>query len=243
MALRRYGVLKGNPIRRRLANDHEQHYHLLVEADGTSYRASINVQSRLYPSELEYAVVDPLDHPITDRLSTLAIGFTPLSHEPDGLALDYVRGELVDRGAFTPLAYSVPGPANDLNEAIDAYVSAAIADRDALVYAFGTRWGPEWRARDHVFGFRPRNGVHDIHMNQGNVRPFTAQNGVWQDGALLLAFPDRVVGIFLKFQSQAWHTDDRSGQRGGTASAAPAPRDRRPRAAYRGVAPRSRRRW
>lgn len=242
MPLRRYGVLKGQVIRRRLATDHEQHYHLLVVADGTNYRASINVQSQMYPSDLEYALVDPLRHRLVDPLRRLAPGFKPLPRAPDGLALDYVRAELFDRATFKPLPYSIPGPANDLNEAIDAYVSEAIRDPDAWVYAFGTRWGPEWRARDHVFGFRPRSGVHDIHMNQGNVRPFTAQNGVWQDGALLIAFPDRVVGIFLKFQSQAWHTDDRTGQRIGDGNAAPSARDRRPRVAYRGAAARGRRR-
>ena len=38
-------------------------------------------------------------------------------------------------------------------------------------------------------------------------------DGVWQDGALILHFPstDQWVGIFLAFQSQAWHTDDQTG--------------------------------
>jgi hypothetical protein len=46
-----------------------------------------------------------------------------------------------------------------------------------------------------------------------NVGRFRADNGVWQDGALLIQFPSegRWVGIFLAFQSQAWHTDDRTG--------------------------------
>jgi len=40
-----------------------------------------------------------------------------------------------------------------------------------------------------------------------------ADDGVWQDGALLLHFPGQAqwVGIFLAFQSQAWHTDDVTG--------------------------------
>jgi hypothetical protein len=64
-----------------------------------------------------------------------------------------------------------------------------------------------------VFGFSPGNGVHDIHMNQGNNGPFVRDDGVWQDGALLFHFadPDQWAAIFLAFQSQAWHTDDTTG--------------------------------
>jgi uncharacterized protein YukJ len=50
-----------------------------------------------------------------------------------------------------------------------------------------------------VFGFSPGNGVHDIHMNQGNSQEFRRDDGVWQDGALLLPYPtqDQWVGGFL----------------------------------------------
>jgi hypothetical protein len=51
-------------------------------------------------------------------------------------------------------------------------------------------------------------------MNQGNSGAFVRDDGVWQDGGLLLRLspgPDW-VGIFLAFQSQAWHTDDTTGR-------------------------------
>jgi hypothetical protein len=50
-------------------------------------------------------------------------------------------------------------------------------------------------------------------MNQGNVGRFAQDDGVYQDGGLLLHFPSsqQWVAIFLAFQSQAWHTDDRTG--------------------------------
>jgi hypothetical protein len=50
-------------------------------------------------------------------------------------------------------------------------------------------------------------------MNQGNVPPFLGDDGVWQDGGLVLQFPStqQWVAIFLAFQSQAWHTDDTTG--------------------------------
>jgi hypothetical protein len=50
-------------------------------------------------------------------------------------------------------------------------------------------------------------------MNQGNSQRFRQDDGVWQDGGLLLHYPaqDQWVGVFLAFQSQAWHTDDQTG--------------------------------
>jgi hypothetical protein len=45
------------------------------------------------------------------------------------------------------------------------------------------------------------------------VPPFLGDDGVWQDGGLVLQFlsTQQWVAIFLAFQSQAWHTDDTTG--------------------------------
>src|SRR6266850_1863436 len=104
---------------------------------------------------------------------------------------------------------------------IDHFVQRAMGDETSLLYAFGQRWGPE-TAKDKIFGFKPGNGVHDIHMNQGNSPKFKGDDGVWQDGGLLFHFPkqNQWVGMFLKFQSQAWHTDDATGH---ATTAAPGP--------------------
>ena len=94
-----------------------------------------------------------------------------------------------------------------------------------MVYAFGQRWGPEDGTRDKIFGFLPGNGIHDIHMNQGNSGRFVGDDGVWQDGGLLVHFPsvDRWTAIFLKFQSQSWHTDDVTGHTIATPAPVPVP--------------------
>ena len=56
-----------------------------------------------------------------------------------------------------------------------------------------------------TLGFVPGNGIHDIHMNQGNVGSFVRDDGVWQDGGVLFHFPgeQQWTAIFLKFQSQS----------------------------------------
>lgn len=50
-------------------------------------------------------------------------------------------------------------------------------------------------------------------MNQGNDPTHQGDDCVWQDGGLLFHFPkqDQWVAIFLRFQSQSWHTDDNTG--------------------------------
>ncbi|MDX6376940.1 MAG: hypothetical protein QOE98_1243, partial [Gaiellaceae bacterium] len=118
-----------------------------------------------------------------------------------------------DRARMRLLAPALAGPDNDLADLLDGWLARAVADPAATVFAFGQRFGPEAGVADKVFGFTPANGVHDIHCNQGNAPPFERDNGVRQDGALLVALPreSRWVAIFLAFQSQAAHTDDATG--------------------------------
>jgi uncharacterized protein YukJ len=213
MPLARYGVLKGRPVSRRLASGSSTHYQIqVVDEDGTSFRVAVNVLSQLAPSEVMYYVKPFFVHPLTAIVEPLPSGFHELASRPDSGALDFIRGNLLQPELMTPLPFDRPGPDNDLNEKLDQIVQRAMADEQALVYAFGQRWGPENKA-DAYFGFRPGNGVHDIHMNQGNSARFVQDDGVWQDGGLLFHFPgqNQWTAVFLKFQSQSWHTDDTTG--------------------------------
>jgi uncharacterized protein YukJ len=213
MALKNYGILKGRPIDRRLGFGTSPHYQIHLMDDDTDFRIAVNVKSKKWPSELLYLIVENYAHPLLDALKELPAGFTPLNRAPGGLALDYIRNNLFDPNQMKPLPFEVPGPDNDLNEKIDYHVQRALAEEDAMVYAFGERWGPEPDTRDKYFGFKPGNGIHDIHMNQGNVEEFQKDNGVFQDGGMLIHLPseDRWAAVFLAFQSQCWHTDDDHG--------------------------------
>jgi len=226
MALKQYGVLKGKAINKIVGQGSSPHYEVHLIDDTTDYRIAVNVKSNLAPSELLYLVIDDFQHPILEKLVSLDTGFTALQSAPNKMALDFIRGNLFDPNQMRPLPHNIPGPDNDLNEKIDAYVQRAIGDERASIYAFGERWGPENDVKDKYFGFRPGNGIHDIHMNQGNVGQFVKDDGVWQDGGLLFHFPsiDKVdigvgveiwpeqwVAVFLAFQSQCWHTDDQTG--------------------------------
>ena len=213
MPLKSYGVLAGRALDRAAEGGTDSpHFQILVESGDERYRLAVNVLSQESPSELLFVADEAFRHPVTQSLPAVGDGFNPLPPRPGGHALDFIRGNLFDRTAMRPLPPNVAGPDNDLSDKLEHYVARAIADPQARLYAFGERWGPETSA-DKIFGFKPGNGVHDIHMNQGNSGAFRRDDGVWQDGALLMHFPDmdQWVGVFLAFQSQAWHTDDGTG--------------------------------
>jgi uncharacterized protein YukJ len=139
--------------------------------------------------------------------------FTLLPPQPAGWHSTFIRGNLFDRSEMRLLPSHLPGPDNDLSDRIEHYVKRAIEESSAMVYAFGQRWGPEQGVPDKVFDFKPGNGIHDIHMNQGNNAAY--RNGRWRMAgrrAGVALSGERPMGrVFLAFQSQAWHTDDATG--------------------------------
>lgn len=226
MPVRNYGVLKGRVLNSVPEHgDKFPHYQIHVlskEKDGGAthpvhYRVAVNVRSRDsgHP-ELYFYVAENFRHPLLERLAEVPEGFTPLPQRtPGGGGLDYIRGNLFDRRKMAHLPHDLPGRDNDLNEKLDFYIQMALRRPEtARLYAFGSRWGAEPHP-DHVFHFAPGNGLHNVHMNQGSPRTdsHSADNGVWQDGALLIHLPERErwVGLFLAFQTQVWHTSDRTG--------------------------------
>jgi uncharacterized protein YukJ len=217
-----YGVLKGKAVNksRGRAGGATPHFEIHVTAAKKNYRLAVNVQSQQPPSEVLFFVDENFDWKQLPQLKRLSAGFTALD-EKDDIALDYVRSGLFDSSAMVPLPPDVPGHDNDLEDLVEKYVDLAIARPGAMIYAFGSRFGPQ-KGKDKTFGFSPQLGVHDIHMNQGNSAKFRNDDGVFHDGALLVNLPqkDQWIAIFLAFQSQSLHTDDRTGHRLQAAAAA-----------------------
>ncbi len=233
MPLQSYGVLRGSAIDRRPASGQNAHFQVHVVDDTAHYRLAVNVDSAdpSGPSEVRYVVVADFSHVLLDELAALPRGWHALPSRPGGMALDLIRANLFDERAMRVLPFDLPGPDNDLNEQIEHYVGRAIGDEHASVFAFGDRWGPEPGRPDKIFGFEPGGGVHEMHMNQSNVGRWIRDDGVWQDGGLLLHFPapEQWVGIFIAFQSQRWHTDPVTGHalpEDGAPGPVPTPSDR-----------------
>jgi uncharacterized protein YukJ len=225
MPLSRYGVLKGRVTQQLAGQGSAPHHQLRIIDQVADYRAAVNVRSALAPSELMFAIVDDFQHPLTEALQRLPMGFTELEPRPGGLALDYIRGNLFGAQRLKILPYVEVGPANDLYDQLDALAERVMGDGAATIYVFGEPWSAEPQ-KDKYMGFFPGAGVHNIHMNQGNDAKFAGDDGPWQDGGLLFSFPQpdrslRWVAVFLAFQSQALHTDDITGH----TLTAPAARD------------------
>jgi uncharacterized protein YukJ len=186
------------------------HYQILIEAAGEKYRVAVNVRSDTKPPDLQFYLDENYKHPILDVVGKLAVGFTAIPNGgPGTAALDYIRGNLFDFKDLQILPATASGSNNDLNDIFDVWVEKALATEGTLIYAFGSKWAPE-KTPDQYFDFTPGQGIHDIHMNQGNTGSFAKDNGVYTDGGLFIHFPgeDRWIAMFLKFQSQVVHTSD-----------------------------------
>ena len=210
MPIKDYGVLKGKALEGKLAGQggKKPHFQIHILAEEVHHRIAVNVVSDQEPSELLFLLQDNYNHPVLAQVGAAAEGFTRLARPEDGPQLDFIRGNLFNPQEMTLLPFDAPGTGNDLNEIFSLHLQRAI-DRQADIYAFGSKWGPETKADDY-FHFKPGNGIHDIHLNQGSPGTHARDNGIFQDGALFMHFPaeDRWLAFFLAFQSQFAQTDN-----------------------------------
>lgn len=210
--MKNYGVLKGKAVGYKRDNDDDPHSELLMEADGVKFRIAINVRSNRGPVEkrlIEYLIKHDIRHPVIDDARKLPFGWNNLKDGAnDGAAIDYIRSNMFRATDMKPVPHLKPGPNNDLFEFTEDLLQRAIDEEEVIVYAFGERWGPENGKPDQYFKFQPGNGVHLIHMNQGGSGD---GRGTYRDGALIIDFvgSGSTTGLFLKFQNQIWHTDER----------------------------------
>jgi uncharacterized protein YukJ len=97
---------------------------------------------------------------------------------------------------------------DDLQDLLSLYLDQC-KNAGGELYAFGAKFDRNLhKPIDIEFGDTDGlHGIHDIRLNQGNVGPHAGDNGVFHDGGLILAFPDRYLGLFLGFQPQRIPTD------------------------------------
>lgn len=205
MVIKDYGVWVAYPISFFAETDPKDptpHLQLRFDenknASEGSIRAAVNIKSSTKEeSRLVYWFYRNFQHPITEDLAALRPGFHPRSKDVPGL--DYIRGNILNIKDGAILKHNVPGEKNDIIDFISPVLTQAINEK-ATIYIYGEPFS------------RGEQGIHNVHMNQGNEGRFKQFNGVYQDGGILLQFPDgHWEAIFLAFGVQKVHTDDETG--------------------------------
>lgn len=214
MPIENYGVLKGIVLNgKEERNDKKPHYQIHIQGEmNKEYRASVNIMSRPIKPEVLYIALEDFKAPFLTTLAGLEYGFTPIDHSNRHLGMDYIRGNMIKNpNLMKPLPHNLVGEDNDLNDFLHKYVEMAIHEQktSSIIYVFGSKF-ISFGKRDEIFQFSPPSGIHNVHMNQGNDKNgFWAQdNGIWQDGGILLQTKNKWIAIFLAFQTQSWCTDD-----------------------------------
>lgn len=210
MSIKNYGVIKGKVVSSTPGNDSFTHYQIIMENPNTSthYQVDVNVRSK-DQSEVLFYVNYSFQNEITNELTEIDFGYKPIESKANSLALDYIRGNLFSVSDMQPLGMEYPIK-NDLNMKLDESIKKAQSTPDAVVYAFGQYFKDRGnRAKIDSESGLPSEGIHDVHMNQGNFPPH-GENGIYQDGALLINYPSENLWVvyFLAFQTQSFQTDD-----------------------------------
>jgi uncharacterized protein YukJ len=204
MPITNYSVLQGLPTAGKVVTGASTHYQITMQAIGGPFTVAVNIEST-DGSEVLYAIVDNFQPPDSAGLLALSSGLHGLPSTPDGLALDFVREEVNGKPMITlaqmtllPESERIGNHATRLENAVDTLLNQTIADK-GTIFAFGSAYADN----GHV------DGIHDIHMNQGNpAGSFSKDNGIWQDGAIFTYLPatESWTAIFIAFQTESWNT-------------------------------------
>jgi Uncharacterized conserved protein (DUF2278) len=213
---------------------HWYHGKLRINTPAGQYEAALDVDT---PSGVgvSYRLVTDLTTASIPTLAALGEGFTSLAATPTSGGLDYVRSSILRNGwviswlrrwlvarrkarlssqLWAPTAVdkllarirwrpprlwlrwrSFPWVASDGDNALDVLEGLlAVATR---IYILG---------EPYTTGL----GVHNVHMNQGDPPgSHQAEDGVWQDGAVIVQRADGAVTIWqVKFNTQSLTTND-----------------------------------
>ena len=204
MPIWNYSILKGRPTSGKVVGGASTHYQITVQANGAAFTVAVNIES-VDGSEVLYAIEASFTPPSPTDLAALGDRMSALGSVPGGLALDFVREQIGGKPMITRAQMTLlPKQSVDairshaLENAVVQLLNEAVADPTAVVYAFGSAFQDNGVV----------DGIHDIHMNQGNpANNHGGDNGIWQDGALFLQMSGSWTAIFIAFQTQIWTTD------------------------------------
>lgn len=194
------------------------HFQLFVDTPEGVYECLVNVKSRTDDKVEQMDLRDACPACFAPVLS-LPDGFHPLSPDPQSGALDVIRHKGLQGQRFR-------NATDSLLCRIFPRACRAKCETDTA-----SRWWKENSTdvmqllefylsrtyRVYIFGERSSDGalrLRNVHMNQGSPAdsPFAAENGIWQDGGILIEYrdPQPHFSVFVtKFENQSLRTDGR----------------------------------
>src|SRR6266702_421298 len=188
MPIANYSVLAGRPTAGKVVRGASAHYQITMQAVGGPFTVAVNIQS-VDGSEVLYAIEEGVTPPDLAGLMALPMGMTLLPQLGAKAKSGGAQAQMIQRAK-----------AKALENAVVTLLNMTIADKDGVIYAFGSAFSDKGKV----------DGIHDIHMNQGNPKNnHGGDNGVWQDGALLTHLPSKGTwtAVFIAFQTESWTTD------------------------------------
>jgi len=213
MPLSQYGVLKGS-----LFTPQEQTYQgnwfhgiFYVTIPGTVIpRRCVTDFSSAQKDLIQYKIFGNLNADLFVNIIALPDGLTHLVtgpvNGPDSGALDYVRSPIL--GTTISDGWIV----SDGVIAVQALQQQLSANPQKL-FVFGEPFIDDAPAIQD--GVQSQNGMHNVHMNQGDAavspdgRDHQGDDGIWQDGTTIFLNADGSLTAFCsKFVAQTFNTND-----------------------------------
>ena len=191
-----YGILRGRASRllHHSTDDPSPHVEVQVQTPHGPWQLAINVRSD-DRTDLLFHIDTDFRHPILEALLTLPSGLTQPARNDHIRRMDYVRGDLFDSSVMRAVSAKAVGEPNELDDKSARSCTARcrpMALRCSPAATFGDRAqaGPDLH-------FLLGRGVNDLHMNQGSPSPHDRDDGVWQDGGLIVRLPRAPLWILL----------------------------------------------
>jgi hypothetical protein len=231
MPLVRYGVLSGTLHRHHRDRPDSQgrwfHVNLEVDAPAGRHHCAVDVDSHASAVGVRWKTLTVPPEAL-GPVAALPPGYHGLARTPDSGALDLLRHPaLADRSGILflrrppvwlddllDLVGSHPWQAGSHVDAALALESVLVLEEQVLVFGEPFDDVPEGADAGAGTNGSPGGsdlGMHNVHQNQGDPAgsQWWAENGVWQDGAVLTRRPDGHYDVFLsKFSTQSDRTDE-----------------------------------
>lgn len=207
--LKDYGIIKGKVLKTQ--NDLENnlilkkqykplpHYNFVLDCNGLIYNANINVFSKnMLDPDLEiYYTKNPLQDllNIEPFQNAFKLKNGVYKNINQNLCLDYLKGKYFDFSKFK--IYNKQQKLVIFN-LLNKYLQISKQKNFDVCL-----WGQLY---DNDINKQKRLGIHDVHMNQGNIDG--DDNGLYNDGALAIYSDTKIEFIcFSKFKYQCILTD------------------------------------